>query len=187
MRIHRIGLVAGLLLAAQLAGTGCILIPQIEKRSVRLVVSRIATAPLHATGATNTISAATTINLLDCMDIAAAVSSAGIDSSKLDSVVIGKLEYRVVIPDATAGRAITNGNIHVAAGGLALTPLIATCSHSADAVTPWTRATLTPGGVTALNTMLAAVLAELKGGALADEHLGYTVSGTSAPATPTDF
>jgi hypothetical protein len=190
VRIHRIGLVAGLLLAAQLAGTGCILIPKIEKRNVRLVVSRIATVPLHATGATNTISAASTVNLRDSIDLAAAVSDAGIDAAQLDSVVIGKVEYRVVSKDATAGRAIDHANIQVRAGRTtgAYTDLILDFSHPADAVTPWTRAPLASAGVTELNQMLAAILAEIKTGTPANENLGYTLTGASAPTTTaTDF
>jgi len=82
VRIHRIGLVAGLLLAAQLAGTGCILIPKIEKRNVRLVVSQYATVPIHAVGAINTgtFAGALAGNLGDVVSIRQALDNAGIDA-----------------------------------------------------------------------------------------------------------
>ena len=188
MRIHRIGLVVGLLLMAQLAGTSCILFPTIVKRRVNLVVARIATVPLHATGATNSFTGNNTVNLRDSIDLAQAVSDAGIDIENVDKIVVGKVQYRVVVADLTAGRQITAGNVKVAAGGGALTDLIVGFSHAADAPTVWLTAGLNSAGVTQLNQMLASILAELKGGASADEHIGYSVTGTSAPpTTPTDF
>jgi hypothetical protein len=187
VRIHRIGLVAGVLLAAQLAGTGCILIPKIEKRDVRMVVSQVATVPLHALGTGTTYSGSASVNLRDSVDIGAALASAGIDVSDVDSVVIGKVEYRIVAADANAARAITGGTLQVSAGGGSLTNLIVGFAHSAGAVTPWTRADLTPAGVNVLNQMLQAILTDLQGGATADEHIGYVVSGNSSPSGTTDF
>jgi len=188
MRIPRVGIVAGVLLLAQLAGTSCILIPKIVDRSVRMVVAQVASVPLHATGATNTIAGANVINLRDSVNIAQAVRSAGIQIDSVSSIVVSKVEYKVLSPDATPGRQITNGHIQVSAAGGAYTDLIVSFSHGAGAVTPWTRAPLTAAGVTQLNQMLASILAELKGGPTADEHIGYTITGTSAPTTtPTDF
>ena len=191
MRIHRIGLVAGLLLAAQLAGTGCILIPKIEKRNVRLVVSQYATVPIHAVGAINTgtFAGALAGNLGDVVSIRQALDNAGIDVSKVDSVVVGKIEYRVSVPDATPTRQITAGHVQVSTAGGALTDLMVGFSHSAGAVTPWLRADLTPAGVAKLDALLSAVVREIRfGSPAADQRIGYSVSGVSAPtATATDF
>jgi hypothetical protein len=188
MRTSRIALVAGLLLAAQVVGTGCILVPKLEDRNVRLVVARIATVPLHATGSTNTFAGANTVDLRDSVDLASAVDAAGIDLSKVDKVVLTKVEYRVVVADANPSRQITNGNVQVSVGSGSLTPLMTGFSHSAAAVTPWLTAPLNSAGVTQINNLLAAILTELQGGAAADQHIGYAVSGTSAPTSAaTDF
>jgi hypothetical protein len=188
MRIHRIGLVAGLLLAAQLAGTSCIFIPKIEKRNVRLAVSQVLTVPLHATGATNTIAASTSVNLRDSVDFAQIVDDAGIDVSKVDTIVVSKVEYRVAVKDATAGRAISNATVNVSVAGGASTPLVTSFSGAADAVTPWTRANLNSSGTAQLNAMLGAVLRELKGGPSANEHVTCDLGGQSLPiSVATDF
>jgi hypothetical protein len=191
VRIHRIGLVTGLLLAAQLAGTGCILIPKIEKRNVRLVVSQYATVPVHATGAINTgtFTGSLSGNLGDIVSIRQALDNAGIDVSKVDSVVVGKIEYRVSTADATPGRQITAAQVQVSTSGSALTDLIVGFSHPAGAVTPWLRADLTPAGVARLNALLSAVVREIRfGSPAADQRIGYSVSGVSAPTTTaTDF
>jgi hypothetical protein len=191
VRIHRIGLVAGLLLAAQLAGTGCILIPKIEKRNVRLVVTQFATFPIHATGAVNSgvFSGTLSGNLADIVSIRQALDDAGIDASKVDSVVIGKIEYRVSVPDPNSTRQITAGHVRVSTAGGALTDLMVGFSHSAGAVTPWLRADLTPAGVAKLNALLGSIVREIRfGSPVADQRIGYDVAGTSAPvASQTDF
>ena len=181
MRIHRIGLVTGLLLAAQLAGSGCIMIPKIEKRNVRLAVSQAATVPLHASGSSNMISGSSQVNLRDSLNFARAIQDAGINVSKVDTIVVTKIEYRVAQKDATPGRAISSALVNIGVSGGSSTPLITSFSHAADVVTPWTRADLNAAGTAQINTMLAAVLRELKGGPAANENITCTLSGQSLP------
>ena len=184
MRHNRIGLVAGLLLAAQLAGTGCILIPKIEKRNVRLVVSQVATVPLPATGSINSgtyTAGPGGISLGSVVDFQQALGDAGFDASQVDSIKIGKIEYRVSVADPTPSRAITNGHVQINVSGGPAVDLITGFTHSAGAVTPWLRAPVTTAGVQALNQLLAGILLQLQGGPNVLDNVGFAANGDSAP------
>jgi hypothetical protein len=183
MRIHRIGLIAALLLATQLLGTGCILIPKIADRVVSLVTGGSIIVPLHAGGSTNLSADAKTINLRDSLDIAAVLKNAGVDADSVTSITVQSVQWRIVNPDPTAGRTI-NGSILVGTGALGATStLISNFSGSATAVTGWQTATLNSAGMSQLNLLLAAILTELHGGAMADERISYAESGTSSPTS----
>ncbi len=183
MRIHRIGLIAALLLATQLLGTGCILIPKIADRVVSLVTGGSIIVPLHAGGTTNLSADAKTINLRDSLDIAAVLKNAGVDADSVTSITVQSVQWRIVTPDPTAGRTI-NGTILVGTGAQgASSALITNFSGSATAVTGWQTATLNSAGMSQLNLLLAAILTELHGGAMADERISYAESGSSSPTS----
>jgi hypothetical protein len=189
MRNPRIALTAALLLAAPLFTSGCITTPSIKDRVVDLVASSSASDTLHALGATNTLTASPkTIDLGASLDVGQALSDAGLDISNVKSITLSAVSYRVFIPDPTAGRTITNGNVTIAVGAGSSNPLLVNFSGKADAVTGWITPTLGATAVGQLNTLLAGWLAELKGGAPVNKNLTYSVSGTSAPtSTPTNF
>jgi hypothetical protein len=188
MRIHRMVTIAAVLLVAQVFGTGCVLVPTIKDRVVELVTGAQTAVPFHAQGSINAYSDSKTINLRDSVDVASVISDAGIDVSDVTSITLSGVAYRITVADPTAGRQITNAQVAVAVGGNSSANLVSSFTAKADAATGWITPALTAGGVTQLNNLLAAILAELKGGAPANEHITYTVTGNSTPsATPTNF
>ena len=183
MRIHRIALVTALLLATQLLGTGCILIPQVKDRVVSLVTGGSIVVPLHAGGITNLSANAKTINLRDSLDIAAVLANAGVDADSVSSVTIQSVQWRIVNADPTTTRTIT-GTILVGTGAMGATaPLITSFTGSAGAVTGWQTATIGASGMAQLDLLLASILTELHGGARADERISYAESGASSPTS----
>jgi hypothetical protein len=188
VRIHRIGLVTALLLATQLVGSGCILIPKPEDRVVSLVTGGSLIVPLHASGQQNLSADSKTINLRDSLDLKSVLANAGIDADSVKSITIQSVQWRILTPDPTASRTIY-GSILVGTGASAAsTPLISNFSGNAGAVTDWQTATLNSNGMALLDTWLAAILADLKGGPQADERISYAETGTSAPtAVNTNF
>lgn len=188
MRTTRIALLSTVVLVAALANTGCITVPQVKDRKVDLATTVPVTLTLHASGTTNLDNTTHSVNLRDSVDFKQAVDDAGIDASDITRITLSKIQYRVTIPDANASRAIT-GSINVQVGGAgSLAALASVTSAPANAVTGWITPTVNAAGVTQVNNMLAAVLTELHGGALANENVTYNDTGTSAPAgVATDF
>lgn len=185
MRTHRIAFAAAPFLAALF--TGCILIPQIKDRVVDLATSGQAVAGFHATGSTNVYSETETYDLRSEVDIRDLVDKAGIDVSDVKSITLGGVSYRVTVPDANAARKITNGAVTIACQGNPDAAFIDNFTVNAGAATDWMTPTLNSAGVAQVNALLASILTELHGGALANESVKFTVNGTSSPAGNTDF
>jgi hypothetical protein len=186
MRNHRFLATTTLALLALTAGTGCMLFPQLKDKVVDLVTSGSVTAGFQARGSTDVYSETKTIDIRDSLDVAQVLDDAGIDVADVKSITLGGVSYRIT--KAQAGRTITDGTITVQRSGGAEADLVGSFTADAGAVTGWITPTLTAAGVTQLNDLLADVLAELQGGAPANEVITYSVSGTSNPTgTDTDF
>lgn len=182
MSIRKIAPVLALLALAQLAGTGCIVLPTVADREVELVVSGQVTQAFTASGSVNSYSATRSFNLYTDGGIEQALSDAGVDVGKVTKVQLASLAYRVTAPEA--GRSIT-GTIAVAHGGAPKDLVNPFGPVSVGAVTNWKYVKLETAGVTEINTVLAAILAKLQGTPQASgfDALTYTVAGTSSPAS----
>ena len=179
MRIRRLVPLFGLLLLAQLAAVSCITMPTIVDRTVELVTTGALTQDFHALGNINTYSDAQTIDL-GSINLPKVIGDAGIDPSDVTAITLSNVAYRVSVADAASGRQIT-GKVQVNRTAQPAADLINPFQSGAGAVTGWKPASLSAAGVTQVNMLLAAMLTQLKGGAITDTHLTYTVSGTSTP------
>jgi hypothetical protein len=187
MSIRRIGIPLALVLAAQVAGSGCLLFPEVEDRVVDLALGASTTATLTASGEINTLDDRDTVDVVNDVDLAGVLADAGIDVSDLKSIAVSGVSYRISRADPTTGRAIQNGTVTIQRAGGPETTLISNFASAADAVTPFQTAALDAAGVLVLNDILADILAELQGGPAANGLVYLHVAGQSTPSDPTDF
>jgi hypothetical protein len=179
MRINRIWLPVVLLLASQTLG-GCVLFPELKDKIVDLVTGTSVKVSFPVNGLIDVYNDSKTINIRDSVDIGKVINDAGINISDVKSITVSGVAYRITQADTDPSRQI-NGAVQVAASGGPLTNLIDNFNAACGKKTGWNKVTLDPAGVTQLNHLCAAILAELQGGPAADEHLGYSVAGTSTP------
>lgn len=186
MRVKKLMMLAAVGLAAQTLASGCLVFPELKDRVVELATSGSVTADFHAQGSSNAYLEVKTIDIRDSIDVAQALSDAGIDVSDVKSINLGGVAYRITVPDPDPSKQVSSGTVTVQRAGGTAADLITGLTAHAGAATGWLTPTLDPAGVSELNSLLADILAELKGGAPANETITYQVSGT-ASAGPTDF
>jgi hypothetical protein len=179
MRINRIWLPVVLLLASQTLG-GCVLFPELKDKIVDLVTGTSVKVSFPVNGLIDVYNDSKTIDIRDSVDIGKVINDAGINISDIKSITVSGVAYRITQEDSDPNRQI-NGAVQVAASGGPLTNLIDNFNAACGKKTGWNKVTLDPAGVTVLNHLCAAILAELQGGAAADEHITYSVAGTSTP------
>jgi hypothetical protein len=185
MRVNRIWIPAALVLLALTSGTGCLLFPQLKDKVVDLVTGGSVAADFQARGSTNVYSETKIIDIRDSIDIRKVLDDAGIDVEAVKSITLGGVSYRITKAQPT--RQITNGTVMVQRSTGPMDTLVVNFIGDAGSVTGWITPTLHAAGVAQLNDLMADILTELQGGALADEVITYHVSGTSEPAGDTDF
>ena len=188
MRTRSVLAVVAVGLATQVLASGCLVFPELKDKVVELATTGSVVTDFHAEGNNASYSQDTTIDIRDNVDVAQVLSDAGIDVSNVKSITLGGVAYRVTVADPDPSKQITSGNVTVQAGAApSAQPLISNFTLHVGATKGWTTATLDPAGVTQLNDLLAAILAELQGGAAANEHIAYHVDGTISPAANTGF
>jgi hypothetical protein len=177
------GRLAVLVLAAVVAGAGCILVPEIKDKVVELALSGSTTVEFASVGEKNTHDETGTVDIRDDLDLQGLLQDAGVDVSDVKDVKFAGVAYRVIQPDPDPDREIQDGTVTIRRGGGAETPLVTNLNVKVNGATSWQTATLDPAGVAIVNDLLADVLAEAKGGMpAADTQITYHVTGDSAPA-----
>lgn len=183
-----------LALPLAMMGSGCILIPEIEKRIVELAVGHSIIVPFTSLGETNTHNDTETINVGLDVSLDQILADNGISASDVKDVKLAGVAYRVT--KAEAGRTITGGTVEFRRhptgtdpGTPAYTPLVTSFTGNAGSTTGWITVALDATGVTAVNTLLTDLLNEAKGlGVAPNKFVTYHVNGVSNPvADPTDF
>lgn len=200
MRIQAAVKTLALALPIAIAVNGCILIPEVEDRIVELAVGHSIVVPLNASGEINAHDDASTVDLDGQFDLADILDDNGLSADDVKDVKLAGVSYRIT--RAEAGRTITGGTVEFdtsptppgaeptgAPPTAGFTNLITNFNADASATTDWITVTLDPAGVTAINSLLGAILTDLKNGTnTADRYVTYHVYGTSNPgADATDF
>ena len=173
-------LTAALALLAS-TSTSCLLIPEIQDRVVELVISGSATTEWTSSGTLNNHDDQTTIDIRDFVDIRQSLEDAGVDIENVQRIAVAGMSYRTTLPDPTAGRQIVNGQVSFQRSGGSEVPLVIDFTEDVNSVTTFKTATLSAGGVTQVNALLADLLAELQGGPPANTVFTYHVTGQSVP------
>lgn len=196
MRRNALLSLLALVLAALTVQGGCVIIPEVETKTVELVARGTACDTLVAFGSLNYESKT---DLAAVLDIPQILDDAGIDVSDVDSIAVFGVTYKTTKLDPDNTREIQNGNVYVTRGtlvGSTFTPTTAEVTVISnfnqvvnDATTDQT-APVTAAGIQMLNQLLQDLLDEAKGlpVVVTDSAIRYRVDGTSAP-TPatTDF
>jgi len=200
MRTHPYLKTLALALPLAVAANGCILVPEIEKRVVELAIGHSVVVPFVASGTTNFTDEAKTIDVTGKVDLKTIFSDNDLSADKVTAVKLAGVAYRVT--RAQALRTITGGTVEILRGSnpspptptgapptSGYTPLVTAFNASAAATTDWITVPLDGAGVTAIDLLLGALLAEAKGGAVVtNKYLSYRVYGVSAPTgVGTDF
>ena len=180
MRRFRFWPQMALVFALAVANGGCILIPQLRDRVVELALAKSTTQTFTSTGIINVYRDSVTVDLGTEIDLAQILQDADVDSSQAKSITLSGVEYRVTVPDPNSGRHI-DGDVYVRREGLTEHTLVTGFSEDVNSVTSFKTATLDANGVGDLNNLLADLLAELKGGPVANKTVTFAVYGTSSP------
>ena len=182
-----------LVLALAVMNGGCILIPKLKNRDVELAVGGTTVAGFVSSGSVNTLDETSTLDVLAGLNLKQILDGAGIDVSKVKSIKLSGVDYRITV--AEAGRQITNGAVTIGREGRGPFPLVSAFNASAADTTGWIAAPINTGGqaVTEINNMLLDILTALKaippGNPPAAKTLvTYTLTGDSTPTdVPTEF
>jgi hypothetical protein len=180
MKTHRlIPVLALAVLAAVTMGSGCPTFPKLEDRVVEVAAGGSVTQEFVAEGIVNTFSDDAAVDLAGQVDLSKIADDAGLEPGDITGLTLVGVSYRVTVPDPNAGRTIS-GNVKFNGQ-----PLITGFSQNVDAASDWTKATLDPAGVTAVNGVLTQILDQVNGGASGPINVTYHVDGTSSPTDAT--
>jgi hypothetical protein len=130
-----------------------------------------------------------TINLPTASTAAKVLSDAGINLWDVKSIKLRSIEY-LYVGGSRTDASVRTGTISVQRQGGVQATLVSGFNAAAgvgNAATTWTAEVPVAAGVTEINNLLADILAELQGGAAANEIITYTVIGQYTPATLTNF
>jgi hypothetical protein len=178
-----------LVLAFAVTNGGCVLVPKLKDRVVELAVTGSTSEVFSVQGSDTAVDETTTpFDVGADLDLAKILDDNGIDVSKVKSVKINKVEYRIVRADPDPTRAVTNGIVTIKRGVAAAQNLVTAFSASPGAVSGFTNIPLDPAGVGVVNTLLEDIRAALPGApanGLVTFHL--TGNSTSTGGNPTDF
>lgn len=171
-----------------LTSSSCLLIPEIEKRTVELAVSGSAKVTFNSVGTLNNHDDLQAIDIRDHVDIAQALDDAGVSVENVQSISLAGVSYRTVRLDPTADRQIVGGTVTFQRQGGAEVPLVTSVTENVNTVTSYKTATISAAGVAEIDDLLQELLAELQGGPPANTAFSYHVTGQSVPgAVGTDF
>jgi hypothetical protein len=173
-----------LVLIAAVMGNGCLLIPEVQKKTIELAAGGSTTITFPVSGTIQSGSFDKTVDLTD-LDLATVLSDAGIDASDVKDIKLAGVEYRVSVADV-AGRQITINNITIQVGAGAAKQLVATSfTDDVSSVYGFKLAPIDANSndaVLEINGLLGNVLENLKGGAPLNTSLSCTMSAVSIPA-----
>jgi hypothetical protein len=185
-----LSLLALVLVALTVQG-GCVIIPEVKSKIVELVASGTACDTLTAVGIVNDHDDFDVIDLKAGLDIRQTLEDAGIDVSDVDSIAVFGVTYKTTQPDPNGAREIVNGQVTATRGtlvGSTFSPtgpevlVITSFNQIVNAATTDQTAPLSAAGITMLNQLLQACLAEAKGGPpVTDSAIQYHVTGQSLP------
>jgi hypothetical protein len=174
-----------LVLIAAVMGNGCLLIPEVQKKTIELAAGGSTTIAFPVTGTIQSGSLAQAVDLTD-LDLTTVLSDAGINASNVTSIKLAGVEYRVSVADPEPGRQITINNITIQVGDGATKPLVATpFTDDVSSVYGFKLAPIdvaSSDAVLEINGLLDNVLGNLKGGAPLNTALSCTMSAASIPA-----
>jgi len=184
MRLNRIWLPGVLVVAASLAGNGCILLPEIKEKIVQLAVGGTTTANFDAAGMINAFDQTTSVDISAEVNLAKILDDAGIDVSKVKDIKVSGISYRVSRPDPDASREIQGGTVTVQRPGVTSSEIqvISSFTETVNSVTTYKTAPVSAAGVTLMNGLLADMLTSVQNGTpLANPTIVYHITGISAP------
>jgi hypothetical protein len=187
MRKQPILTTLALALPLLLTNAGCLVVPEVEDRTVELAVGASTTAEFVASGEINTHDKTDVVDVKPSIDLDQVLANNGVDASDVKDIKLASVSYRVT--KAEPGRSITGGTVTIKRGSGAVTPLVTSFSANCGSTTGWIAVPLDANGVTLTNQILADLLTEAQGkGAATNTVITYHVSGVSVPgATPTNF
>ena len=169
-------------LAGLSLGAGCPTVPKLEDRVVELALGSSTTVEIPAAGVINVYDDTGVENLATDIDLNNILGGAGVNVSDVKDIKLAGISYRVTVPDPTAGRSIDNSTVTARRGAGVETQLITNFSQSVSGASSWTKAPLSPAGVTLINGLLTDILVAKKGGVpVVNPTLVYHVVGTSNP------
>ena len=169
-------------LAGLSLGAGCPTVPKLEDRVVELALGSSTTVEIPAAGVINVYDDTGVENLATDIDLNKILGDAGVNVSDVKDIKLAGISYRVTVPDPTAGRSIDNSTVTARRGAGVETQLITNFSQSVSGASSWTKAPLSPAGVTLINGLLTDILVAEKGGVpVVNSMLVYHVVGTSNP------
>jgi len=191
MKAYRLLPIAVIALAGLSLGAGCPTVPSLKDRVVELALGASTVQTIQAIGIVNVYDQIGSEDLVADVDIQKVLNEAGIDASKVKSIKLAGISYRVTVPDPHAGRNITGATVSAGRGpgpaaGPTPTPLITNFSQNVDAVTGWTKAPLDPNGVHLIDGILTDIVALARDGTpVPNPVLSYHVQGVSNPTDAT--
>jgi hypothetical protein len=174
-----------LVLIASVAGSGCLLIPEVQKKTIDLAAGASTTIEFPVSGTIQSGTLDKTVDLTD-LDLATVLSDAGIDVSNVKDVKLAGVEYRVSAADPVPSRQVQINDITIQVGTQAAQKLVA--SSFTDDVSSVYGFKLAPidvassAAVGEINGLLDNLLDNLKGGAPLNTSLRCTMSAASIPA-----
>lgn len=184
MRTTRIRLLGVLLVAASIAGNGCILIPEIKDRIVQLAAGGTTTALFDAAGMLNTFDKTSSVDIGAEVDLAKILDDAGIDVADVKGIKVSGISYRVSRLDPDATREIQGGTVTVQRPGVTVSdvPVITSFNETVNTVVNFKTAPVDPAGIALINGLLTDMLTSVQSGtALVNPVLTYHINGVSSP------
>jgi hypothetical protein len=170
-----------LALPMALAMNGCILIPEIEDRTVELAIGASTSAEFHSAGATTSLSDTKTVDIKLDVNLSDILADNGIDATDVKDVKLAGLSYKIVVPQT--GQSISGGTLVARRGAGADTTIASGVTADASSATGFITIPLNADGVKFINNLLYDLLREAQGGpAATNTVITYTVTGTSAVA-----
>ena len=174
-----------LVLIAAVIGNGCLLIPEVQKKTIELAAGGSTTIAFPVSGTIQSGTLDETVDFTD-LDLATVLSDAGIEVSNVKDIKLAGVEYRVSVADPVPDRQIQINDITIQVGAGAAKQLVATSfTDGVNSVYDFKLAPInvaSSAAVLEINGLLDNVLENLKGGAPLNTVLSCTMSGASIPA-----
>jgi hypothetical protein len=180
------------LIALSIQG-GCVLIPEVVSKVVELVATGTACDTLVAKGRLGVHDDKDFFDFKAGLDLQKVISDAGFDADDIDTILVSGVTYMTTKLDSDPNREIQNGEVTVTRGsgtdsasfvpsGAEVTVIPAPFNVVVNSVTTDQTAPVSAAGINLLNTILAEMLAEAKGGPpVTNTVLRYWVKGISSP------
>ena len=176
--------------ALAVANGGCVLIPELKERAVELAIAGTTSQDFTVQSDNTSFDAVNAnIDLSTDLDLAQALSDAGIDVSKVGKIALSGISYRIKRADANAAQSITGGTITIqrlAGHPSPVTNLVTGFTGSAGVTsTKFTDVPLDANGVAVVNQLLDDIKAALPGALSTGAMTIHLAGGTTV--TKPDF